>query len=58
MERYQKYKVASVISESPEAYASIAFVVVWISWCFTMSLSRKLQKHIFIGVNGTFLNST
>ena len=31
MERYQKYKVASVISESPKAYASIALAVVWIS---------------------------
>ena len=31
MEHYQKYKVASVMSESPEAYASIVFTVVWIS---------------------------
>ena len=28
MERYQKHSVASVMSESPEAYASIAFAVV------------------------------
>ena len=31
MEHDQKYKVASVISESPEAYVSIAYAVVWIS---------------------------
>ena len=31
MECYQKYKVASVMSESSEAYASIALAVVWIS---------------------------
>ena len=28
MERYQKYKVASVMSESPEVYASISLAVV------------------------------
>ena len=31
MERYQKYKVAFVKSESPEVYASRAHAVVWIS---------------------------
>ena len=31
MECYQKYKVASMMSESPEAYAFIALAVVWIS---------------------------
>ena len=38
-----KTQVASVVSESSKAYASIALVVVWISVCFTMSLSRKLH---------------
>ena len=31
MERYKKYKVASIMSESPDAYASIALTVVRIS---------------------------
>ena len=31
MEHYQKHKVASAMSESSEAYASIVFIVVWIS---------------------------
>ena len=44
----------SVMSEFPETYASIAVAVVWISWCFTLSLSRSLQKHIFIGVSRAF----
>ena len=39
------------MSKSPEAYASIALALVWISKCFTFSLNRKLQKHIFIEVN-------
>ena len=47
VERYQKYKVASVMSESPHTYAAIAHAVVWISECFTLSLSGKLQKHTF-----------
>ena len=53
MEHYQKYNVASVMSECPEVYTSIALAVVWISFCFTLSLGRKLQKHEFIGVNET-----
>ena len=28
---HQKHKVTSVFSESPEAYAFIALVVVWVS---------------------------
>ena len=33
MKRYQKCKVASVMCECPEAYASLAFhAVAWISW--------------------------
>ena len=48
MERYQKYKVASVIPESLDAYASIVLELVWISECFTLSLSRKLQKNIYL----------
>ena len=31
MERYQKNKVASMLSESPVEYAFIALAVVWIS---------------------------
>ena len=46
MEHCQKYKVASVMSESSDAYASIACAVVWISECFTSSLSWKMQKHL------------
>ena len=41
MERYLKYKIASVMSESPELYPSIAHAIVWIFYCFTLSLSRK-----------------
>ena len=54
MEPYQKYKVASVMSECPKGYASMALAVVWIFQCFILNLSRKLQKHEFIEVNGTF----
>ena len=46
MEFCQKYKVASVRSEFLEAYASIALALVWISWCFTLSLSSKLLKYL------------
>ena len=49
MEQIQNYKVASLMSKSPEVYASIALPAVWISRCFTLSLSRKLQKHIYRG---------
>ena len=52
MEHCQKYKVASVMSESSDAYASIACAVVWISEC-------KLENtKTFIKVNGTCLNSS
>ena len=49
MEYYQKYKVASIMSESPEAYASIALSVIWISLCFTLRLSGTF--HLFIIYN-------
>ena len=55
MECYQKYTTACAFSG---AYASIALAVVLISLCFTLGLSRKLQKHLFIEVHGTFLNSS
>ena len=42
------------MSESPETYVSIAVAVVWISRCFQLSQSRKLQKHVFIVVNESF----
>ena len=41
MERYQKYKIAFVMSESPEKYVFIALALIWISYCFTSSLSKK-----------------
>ena len=41
MERYQKYKIAFVMSESPEKYVFIAIALIWISYCFTSSLSKK-----------------
>ena len=47
-------KIQGCLSESLEAYASIAVAVVWISSCFTESQSRKLQTHVFIRANGTF----
>ena len=43
-----KCKVSSRMSESPEAYASIEIAVVSISECFTLSLTKKLQKHIHL----------
>ena len=48
MKHYQIYKITSVISESPEAYAFKALhAVVWIPYYFTLSLCMKLQKHIY-----------
>ena len=44
---YQIYNIASLKSESLEAYTSLALAVVSVSWCFKLSLSRKLQKHIY-----------
>ena len=58
IEHYQNYKVTSVMSEPPEAYISIAVVVVWICKCFTLNLSSKLQKHIFTEVNELRFNSS
>ena len=31
------------MAESPEAYTLMALAVVWISQCFTLSLSRKFN---------------
>ena len=52
VEHYQRYFVAPATPESPDAYKSIALAVVWISKCFILNLTRKLQKHVFIEVNG------
>ena len=50
MELYQKYHVASIMSKSPEVYTSIALAVIWISECFTLSLSRKFHLLIFYNI--------
>ena len=46
MKHFQKYKVASIMSESPVVHASIALTGVWIFLTFALSLSRKF--HLFI----------
>ena len=43
MERFKKCKAASLVSESPDAYASITLPLVWISQCFTQGLRWKFH---------------
>ena len=62
MKHYQKYKVASVMSESLEAYTSMVLAVVWIFLMFYIKSKQQITFiyylwHIFREMNGIYFDS-
>ena len=53
---YEKYKISYVMTGFYDAYAFIAPAVIWVSRCFVLRPTRKLQKRWSIEVNGACFN--
>ena len=58
MECYQKCKLASAISQSPEAYECIAFHAVVVDFFVFYIESKEEITNMFIEVSGTCFNSS